>query len=145
MRNKLLKFFALPFRDQLLLLRIAMLVPLVEWGLQLFGFKRVVRTMERFGSARKAVADPRAEVERHRRLLFIFQRQLPSAGKCLAGALTLKFLLKRLDVDTELKFGFNRLDGKLISHAWVEYDSQPLALDQSVVSQYVPFASSIVA
>src|SRR5262245_16452277 len=143
--TQLRKFFRLPLPDQYLLLKIALLVPLVERGLRLFGFKRVVRTMERFASARKVVADPGAQAERHRRLLFIFQCHFPFAGKCLAGALTLRFLLKRLNLDTELKFGLNKLDGKLVSHAWLEYDSQPLTLDQNVVSRYTPFANSIVA
>ncbi len=143
--TQLRKFFLLPFPDQRLLLKIALLVPLVEWGLRLFGFKRVVRTMERFTTAGRVVADPVAEAERHRRLLFIFQGHVPFAGKCLAGALTLRFLLKRLNLDTELKFGLNKRDGKLVSHAWVEYDSQPLTLDQNAVSQYTPFANSIVA
>src|SRR5215510_11979570 len=143
--TQLRKFFRLPLPDQYLLLKIGLLVPLVEWGLRLFGFKRVVRTMERFITAGKVVTDPGAEVERHRRLLFVFQYHVPFAGKCLAGALTLRFLLKRLNLNTELKFGLNKHDGKLISHAWVEYDSQPLTLDQNVVSQYTPFANSIVA
>ena len=143
--TQLRKFFLLPFPDRYLLLKIALLVPLVEWGLRLFSFKRVVRTMERFANTQTLVTDPGAEAERHRRLLFVFQRHFPFMGKCLAGALTLRFLLKRLNLDTELKFGLNKLDGKLVSHAWLEYDSQPLALDQAVVSQYRPFANSIVA
>ena len=142
---KLRKFSTLPYSDQFLLIKIAVLVPLVECSLHLFGFKQVARALERFATADRAVANPAADVERHRRLLFVFHQQVPFAGKCLAGSLTLKFLLKRLNIDTELKFGLNKLDGKLVSHAWVEYNSRPLTLDQNVVSQYTPFANSIVA
>ena len=135
---KFRRFWLLPSADRRLLSRIALIVPLVEIGLRIMGFKRMLAWLTTFARTKLTVTTPAAEVERHRRLLFIFHKELPLASRCLARALTLWYLLRRRGITTDLRFGIRKQDGKLLAHAWVEYDGHPLTLDPDIEQLYEP-------
>jgi Transglutaminase-like superfamily len=142
--HKVQQFRRLPSSERWILLRLGLLVPLLEVCLRRFGFRRVVRWLRRFAVTKKLVPNPAADVERHRRLLFLFHQQVPVAGQCLAGALALWCLLQRRGIETELRFGVRKQEGQLLAHAWIEYGSLPLTLDPELPKYYAALADSIV-
>lgn len=142
--HKFRQFLRLSNAERLLLLRFGVMVPLIEVCLRTFGFKRVIGWLQPFAVAKKVVANPAATVEQYRRMLFLLHRQLPFVGRCLAGALALWCVLQRLGIETELRFGSRKQDGRLYAHAWLEYESQPLTLNPEVGQYYAAFAEPIV-
>jgi Transglutaminase-like superfamily len=142
--HKLKQFLRLSGSDRSLLLRIAVLLPLIELGLRLVGFSRVLEQLRRFAIPRRSTDNPAAEAERHRRLLFLFHRQLPFFGRCLARAFTLWWLLQRRGVETEMRFGVRKQDGQLTAHAWIEHNSRPLTGDPEEPLHYAVFAEPIL-
>jgi len=144
LRHKFLQFYRLSSSERRLLLRIGVVVPLIEVCLRTFGFKRVVRWLRRFAVTKELVGNPAADIERHRRLLFLFHQQAPFAGRCLAGALALWCLLQRLGIETELRFGVRKQEGQLLAHAWIEYGALPLTLDSEVPQYYAAHTEPIV-
>lgn len=144
LRHKLQQFRRLPRSDRWLLLRIGLLVPLIEVCLRTFGFKRVVGWLRRIALTKKVVADPAMDVERHRSLVFLFHQELPFAGRCLARALGLWYLLQRRGIETDLRFGVKKQEGELAAHAWVEYCARPLTLDPEVQQHYAAFEEPII-
>jgi hypothetical protein len=144
LRRKLERFLRLPRADRWLLIRIALLVPLIETALRLAGFKRTCGLLRRFAGPWEFTPDPAGQVDRHGRLLELFYRHFPGAGRCLARSLSLWWLLQRIGVDTQLRVGMMKQDGGLIAHAWIEYGSHPLKMDHDVNSHYSAFSESIV-
>ena len=144
MLHKLQQFRRLPGSDRWLLLRIGLLVPLIDVCVRAFGFKRVVGWLQRTAVAKKRTDSPAEEVERHRHLLFLFHQELPLDGRCLSHALTLWYLLKRSGIETDLRFGVRKQEGKLFAHAWVEYCSRPLTLDPEIRQSYATFKEPII-
>ena len=143
LRHKFQQFRRLPSADRGLLLRIAFLVPLIEIGLRIAGFKRVLTPLRKFAVAVRPAAIPAAEVERHTRLLLLFHRQLPFTGRCLARALALWYLLQRRGIATEVRLGIRKHKGQFSAHAWVEYGAQ--SLEPAVRLSYQAFAAPIFA
>lgn len=125
-------------------MRIALTVPAVEIGLRTLGFNRVVKFLQRFATTKNFSIDHIEEVEKHKRLLFLFYEQFPSSGKCLARALTFWVLLKRKGINTDLRFGMKKENEKLAAHAWVEYKGIPLTLDADVRQHYTAFQEPIL-
>ncbi len=140
--HKIRQFQRLPSPDRYLLLRIAFLVPLTEVALHLIGFKRVLSLLKKFAGARRPAINHSAEVRRHTRLVVLFGEQLPFSGRCLARSLVLWYLLQRLGIQTELRFGVQKHAGQLLAHAWIEYNSQPL---EPTAGSFEPFAGLIFA
>ena len=139
MRHQLRQFRALPFADKQLLVSITLIVPMVEIGLREFGFKRVLRWLRHWSVVNDGQSNQLHEVQRHKRLLFLFHQQFPFAGRCLARSLTLWWLLQRRGIATDLRFGVRQQEGRFEAHAWVEYRGQPLTLDPKVQQHYVVF------
>lgn len=144
MRFSLRSFLRLPSRERRILVQIALLVPLIEVCLRIAGFGRVTSHLRRLRGSRSVSVDPAAEVERYRRLMFCFHARLPIAGRCLARALTLWWLLQREGISTTVCFGTRKVRRELEAHAWVEYLGQPLTVDREVRQHYVPFSMPIV-
>ena len=136
MLNKFRQFSAMKKNDRRLFVRIALILPFVEIGLRLFGFNRLLKFLRRFAIVKSSAQKHRQEVERHRRFMFLFYEHFPFAGKCLARALTLWLLLERKGIETNLRFGIRKEDGKLLAHAWVEHKGKPLTVDPEVEQQY---------
>ena len=134
--HELQKLRCMPSRDRKLFLQVALIVPFIEMSLRLVGFKRASSWLRRFARTTETAANPEAEVERHRRLLFLLHRRIPFVGGCLARAIAIWFLLQRKGIATDLRFGVRRRTGTLEVHAWVEYKEKPLTLDPRVQEHY---------
>jgi hypothetical protein len=144
MRYSLRSFWRLPGRERTILLQIAILVPLIEVCLRIAGFGRVTTYLRGSIGSRPASMEQAAQVECYRRSMFRFHARLPIAGRCLARALTLWWLLQREGIDTTVCFGTRKVRSELEAHAWVEYLGQPLTIDREVRQHYVPFSTPIV-
>jgi hypothetical protein len=137
---KLRQFYEMPNADRGLLLRIALIVPCIEIGLRLAGFKRVLTWLHLFSREMQPAEHSVDEVERHGRLLFTAYRQMPFAGRCLARSLTIWLLLRRKGICTDLRFGTRKQGGKLLAHAWIEHNGVPLKIDSGIREKYSTFS-----
>lgn len=146
MLGKIRKFAELPNSHKRLLAKIGIVVPLVELGIRTLGFKRTFRTLKLFAKDNK-FPDENIDltINHHRNFLYIFARQFPFFGNCLARALTLWIMLKNRGIDTDLRFGMKKENQKLLAHAWVEYLGKPLTTDREPAGNYVFFSESILA
>lgn len=137
------RFRRLSGSDRSVLLRLALLVPLIELGLRIVGFKLVLNPLRKFAVARQTIASPAAEIARHVRLLSLFHRQLPFTGNCLARSLALWYLLQRRGIVTEVRFGVRKQEGQIAAHAWVEYGGE--SLEPAAPECYQAFGTPILA
>lgn len=144
MLNKFRQFRAMKKKDRKIFMRIAFIVPCLEIGLRLLGFNRLLHLLHGFTSVKVFDLSHTKEVERHRRLVFLFYNNFPFAGRCLARSLTLWFLLKRMGIKTDLRLGMRKEDGDLKAHAWVEYKGKPITIDPEVQQSYKMFAETII-
>lgn len=138
------QFRSMPWADRKLFVRFAFIVPLIQISLKIAGFNQIVNFLHRFTKNTVAIPNQANEVERHRRLLFLFYEKFPFAGKCLARSIALWFLLKRMGIETDLRFGMKKENGKLLAHSWVEYKGKPLTLDPEVQLHYKTFSEPII-
>jgi hypothetical protein len=143
MLRKLKQFVLFPAADRRLLLLIAALVPFVEFSLKAFGFNRIFNLINRWTTRPPQAEINREEVNKYARLMFLSYRNSPLGGKCLARSLVLWGMLRRKGIETDLRFGMKKKDGKLLAHAWIEYRGEPLEQIGEYNQNYVPFVEPI--
>lgn len=138
-------FLELPNQHKWILTKICVIVPLVQLGIKTIGFKHSFNTLKYFvKEAKTPEANIFTVINRHRNFLYLYTKQFPFLGNCLARSLTLWLLLKNKGIDTELRFGMKKEDQKLLAHAWVEYLGSPLATDEEISENYSFFHESIL-
>ncbi|NNE66495.1 MAG: lasso peptide biosynthesis B2 protein [Pyrinomonadaceae bacterium] len=142
MIRKVRTFLELPWRQKKIFLMFCCLIPGMELSIRSFGLRRTHRILERMGSrALRMEQEPEVVINRHKNLLDLFVKNFPFGGRCLAQSLSLWYLLKRLRVETDLKFGTKRDDGEIRAHAWLEYQGTPI---DSQTEIYTSFPDSIL-
>ena len=62
---------------------------------------------------------------------------------CLNQSLLLEWLLRRQHIDSQLRVGVRRNNGKFEAHAWIEYQGHVLNDSNSVAQSYAPFSGLI--
>ncbi len=62
---------------------------------------------------------------------------------CLNQSLLLEWLLRRQHIDSQLRVGVRRTNGKFEAHAWVECQGSVLNDSNSVAQSYAPFSGLI--
>lgn len=139
-----------PPEDRTLILRAALILPLTEIGLYLFGFRRWMELLEKFSlTARPPQALP-AELQREtalRAARAVRSAELhgPTHPNCLERSLTLWWILRRNGVDAELHIGARKEGGKFEAHAWVELAGHVLNDGAEVHRHYSRFDAPIAA
>ena len=69
-------------------------------------------------------------------------RNMPGGAKCLARALTAKFLMTRYGHFSELCIGVTKKNqGKIEAHAWIEYQGQVIIGFLPDLPRYIPLPS----
>jgi hypothetical protein len=63
-------------------------------------------------------------------------------GMCLARSLTLWTLLRRRGIETDLRVGYRKGDGKIEGHAWLEYEGTPVNDKPEVTGTYTVTAGA---
>jgi hypothetical protein len=144
--SKLRGFAALPVSDRHVLIEAMIVLPAVGLGLRWFHMNRLTGGMRRVADARvgkRAARDPHAEVLRTRRLLGAAARNGLYAGTCLSRSVTFWWLLRRRGVQSDLRIGVRKQNGKFEAHAWVEGDGIVLNDRIERVEDYAAFDQAL--
>ncbi len=139
-----------PPEDRRLILRAALILPLTEIGLRLFGFRRWKQLIEKFSRPAPAPQSLPADLQRETalraaRAVRSVELHGPASPNCLERSMTLWWLLRHEGVDPELRIGARKEGGKFEAHAWVELDGQVLNDGAEVHQHYARFDAPIVA
>ena len=108
--------------DQVVLGQAWALFLLVDLGLRLLPFKRLLaiwRPLVAARAARRELAP--ARLPRLVWLVEVAGRHAPVDATCLKTALVLGLILGRRGVATSLRIGVSRREGTLVAHAWLEH------------------------
>ena len=130
------RFWALGPFERSLLLRAALLLPLVALGLRLFPFRRV-RAAVAGPAIRTAGRSADRQAQAAARLVDALANRLPGRPGCLPRALTLCRLLRRAGLDAELRIGVGKPDGRFTAHAWVVHAGRSLDEGESAAGPYL--------
>ncbi len=139
-----------PPEDRKLILRAAVILPLTEIGLRVFGFQRWKELIEKFSlpvsGAQSLPADAQRETaQRSARAVRSVQLHGPTTPNCLERSMTLWWMLRREGVDGELHIGARKQGDKFEAHAWVELGGQVLNDGVEVHQHYARFDAPIAA
>jgi hypothetical protein len=120
-RRRLSRARELTARQWSVLLAASYWLVVVDVGLRLFGLPRVQRLLlPRKGDALSLQA---GEIVH---LVDMAVRRLPYRGPCLRRSLVLQRFLRQTGMETELRFGVMKSEGRLAAHAWLEHEGRAL-------------------
>ncbi|MBZ5643361.1 MAG: lasso peptide biosynthesis B2 protein [Acidobacteriia bacterium] len=139
-----------PPEERALIVRAAILLPLTEACLRLFGFRRYKHLIEKFSSPRSLSQPMPVDAQRGAALRAVravrsVELHGPSRPNCLERSMTLWWLLRRDGIDGELHIGARKEDGKLKAHAWVELRGEILNDSAEIHAHYARFDAPIAA
>jgi hypothetical protein len=113
--------------------------------LSILGFERSVALLRR-SSGRGRSNEPTEEIlswaRKTAHLTSIAARWGPYRATCLRRSLFFWWLTRRRGLDSELKIGVRRDQGKLLAHAWIELNGEVLNDRPEIVEGYSPFDST---
>ena len=152
-RRKLSTARSLSPDDLRLVLRAWALLLLVDLGLRLLPFQRLVKLL---GTAknhpgrhpgctpppalRHAQSELVATLRRVQGLLDVACRNHLYPMTCLRRALVLQILLKDWGINTELQLGVRKQEERFEAHAWLEYEGRPIAEPEAIRAHFRPMA-----
>jgi Transglutaminase-like superfamily len=139
-----------PPDDRMSILRAALILPLTEIGLRLFGFRRWKELIEKFflrpPHPKSLPVDAQRETAlRAVRAVRSVELHGPTTPNCLERSLTLWWLLRRDGVEAELHIGARKQGAQFEAHAWVELRGQVLNDGPEVHQHYARFDAPIAA
>ena|ERR1700738_2598783 len=151
MWEPLRRFSLLDWDARGIFLRAAILLPVIAVNLRLRGFRATQESLLRFLAHPPLVpqqdsTDPRLAFEQTRltaRMVNAAGRHAWPASTCLEKSLALWWLLRRRGIESELRIGARKLDGKFEAHAWVEREGIALNEPQEGHRRYAPFDKSL--
>jgi Transglutaminase-like superfamily len=144
------RFRKRPQDERALILRAMVLLPLTEFGLRWFGFRRWKELIEEFSlSARGLRVLPLALQQEMAGRAVGAMRSVelhgPVTPNCLERSMTLWWILRREGVEGELHIGARKEDGAFKAHAWVELGGEILNDSANVHNHYARFDAPIAA
>lgn len=129
-------------------LKFALLIPIVDMHLKLFGYNRTLALLKKFIPANSTptplLNNQPASASIIRSIVRQVRDHSPLAGTCLSRSLVLWLQLRRMGINTELYIGTRTESKKFEAHAWVEYQGQPLNAGKHVRRRYIAFEESMV-
>lgn len=147
--SDLAKLRALSGPEWRLLLICLAATPVVATGLALLGFRRMQSVMARRSPPRhpRLCAELAAEAWARSagRVVAIAAGRGPVRATCLRQSLLLWWLLRRDGIETVVRVGVSREDGKLNAHAWVEYLGRPINDTEDVALRFPAFDQDFAA
>jgi hypothetical protein len=148
--EKLRRFRKRPPEDRINILRAALILPLTELGLRLFGFQRWKNLIEKFSLPAHLSQSLPADVQRETAICAVravrsVELHGPTRPNCLERSMTLWWMLRRAGVKGELCIGARKEIGRFEAHAWVELGGQVLNDGAEVHEHYVRFGTPIIA
>ena len=150
LREKWRRFRMRPSEDRTLILRAALIMPLTEIGLRVFGFRRWKKWIEKFSLPAQLSQSLPEDLQHETALRAVravrsVELHGPTNPNCLERSMTLWWLLRRERVDGELHIGARKEGGQFEAHAWVELAGQVLNDDADVHQHYARFDAPIAA
>jgi hypothetical protein len=144
----LAKLRALSANERRLLAAALAATPVVAGGLALLGFRRTRDLLARWPRAVPRALTPeecRSRAELVARIVGIAAGRGPVRATCLRRSLLVGWLLRRDGIETVLRIGVNRDDGRFRAHAWIEHDGRPVGDDPDVARRFTPFTVDLGA
>src|SRR5262245_51547112 len=121
-------FASMPPADRWLLLEAVVLVAAIKTSLRIFSVRRVHQVLRACLPQRQSSPLPRSvtDGDRVRELSRIVDRasRHTVANTCLHRSLALWWLLGRRSIESDLRLGARRRNGRFEAHAWVEYGGE---------------------
>lgn len=144
------RFRKRPAEDRKLILRAALILPLTEIALRLFGFRRWKQLIEHFAPPvpRRRILEPATQLEMAERIARAArsaERHGPATPNCLERSLTLWWLLRREGIEGELHIGARKNESRFEAHAWVELRGVILNDSSDIHQHYARFDAPIAA
>ncbi|MGE5154676.1 MAG: lasso peptide biosynthesis B2 protein [Bdellovibrio bacteriovorus] len=145
MSRRLDQWRALAPWERRMLVRLALLLPLIGLGLRVLGFRRFRDLLARLAASVSGQAHTAPDPETHRkaqrlaRLVAIAAHHGPYRVTCLRQSLALWWLLRRRGIPAELRIGVRKEAGELQAHAWVESEGVALHDGADLSLRYAAF------
>jgi hypothetical protein len=136
LRNGFGRWRRLSRRDRTTTVVATLLVPTVSISLTVFGFRRTLSWLEHTAHLGPGDSTTAATVREGEAAVARVRRRTPWAGRCLARALSLWWILRWQGVDASLNLGVRLVANKLEAHAWVVHAGRVLADSADVSSQF---------
>lgn len=133
----------LSWTQRWLLVQAALMLPLTTLALWLLGFgstRSVLAVLAPIDSdarnkqARSYVDQAHATA----RIVNTAARHSPFRANCLEQSLVLWWLLRRQDIESELRFGVRKRTDRFEAHAWVHFRDAPLNDHRDIHQRFVP-------
>ena len=116
------KFFSLPAKERLILVKAFFLLIIIRLGLWLIPFRTLQKTLERLFHYPATSHKPSLSPKKVSWAVSAVSLYVPSAT-CLAQALSLQALLSQEGIHSDLRIGVARDDASgITAHAWLEID-----------------------
>jgi hypothetical protein len=129
--------------DLRLLVRAFITLGLIDLGLRVWGFRRVVEGAERpsKSAARAVGADELHRARQYARLVELAARHHVVRARCLHRSLALHLWLRGQRLPSELRIGVRKEHFALQAHAWVELGGQFIDESPEWVGTFTPLRS----
>jgi hypothetical protein len=148
MWERLRRFKKLERPAQKLFLRGAVLLPVVSLSLKMCGFRRTQAMLEAF-LRRRAVLERLVEVTENTaltvRMVHAALREGFGHPTCLEESLVIWYLLGRQGIESAVRIGIRKDEGKFGAHAWVERDGVALNQPDAQHHHYTAFDAEFTA
>jgi hypothetical protein len=142
MWKRLRRFSALEGPARKLFLRGAVLLPVVSLSLKIRGFRATQTMLESSLKRRAAQQNPAEQLNRTActvRMVHAAVRHGIGHPSCLEESLVLWYLLGRQGIESTVRIGIRKDEGKFGAHAWVERDGVALNQPDAQHQHYAAF------
>lgn len=144
MSNKWSKFWRLSATERRLLVLAWLVLPMIAALLKAVGFRRLQNFLLWLSPAKAVSGESINELRRAAEIVNSAARNGLFEANCLTRSLTLWWLLRRLGVASQLRFGVRKVDGEFQAHAWLEHCGQVLNDAEDVAVSYSPFEEPLL-
>lgn len=135
--RRIQKFFSLPARDRLLLVKSAFIVTAVRLGLWLLPLQTLCRMLAKITPSGTNCHNKTQDVINSVGWAVTTSSQYVPGATCLTQALATKVLLRQSGQESRLRIGIARSkEGRLEAHAWVESEESIVIGNVKDLSRY---------
>lgn len=133
-----------------LLMQALLLLPMTALGIKFFGFKGLYEVMARWGSRynwklnKMEIASVcTSQTDITARMVSIASRYGFYRPNCLQRSLVLWWLLRIQGIESDLRIGVRKEEGRFEAHAWVEYEGEILNDRRDIHQHFAAFSRAI--